>query len=70
MTKILKTLYSEKLVDYFYDNVWVSRSDSVDPFVDFDDWVYREYNAQTSRWDPYIRFDREEDATLFILRWQ
>lgn len=70
MVRILKDPYTEKLVDYYYDNVWQPRHSSNEPLpLLFDDWMAVEYNALVDRYDPYIKFDQDEHATAFLLRW-
>lgn len=64
---LYKEQYWEKLSDYFYNHIhWTS---GVDKYASINEWLLRDYNAETSYLTDQIRFKNERDATLFMLRW-
>lgn len=54
-----------KIVDYYYDNVHYN---SEHP-ITIKQWVKNTYNATVALDRNYIRFEKESDKTLFLLRW-
>lgn len=62
---IPKGEYYTKLVEYYYEYVHWDEF----PTPSIYEWAKREFGAVTSLYSNEIMFEREKDATVFLLRW-
>jgi len=64
MITVDKTPYWNKLVDYYYD--YVHWTQDAPPSIN--DWLYRDYNCDSSYYKNTLSFKNPQDYTLFALR--
>ena len=65
MTKLSKSAYWEKIVDYYYDNIHWAEPGPPSIYQ----WLKRDFNADCSLHSTCLRFDNPKDVTWFKLRW-
>ena len=61
-------VYYDKLVDYFYDNIYWKDSDDAGK-GSLNQWLEQEYGANISMTDRKIYFNSLPMRTWFIMRW-
>lgn len=65
MTRLRKSNYWDRIVNYYYDHVWRT----TDQTPEICEWMKQEYNVDASRQSDWMEFSNAADATVFALRW-
>lgn len=64
MIAVDKLTYWDQLVDYYYDHIhWVE-----DAPPSINEWLYKDYNCDSSYYTDKLTFKNSKDFTIFALR--